>query len=184
MTGHEKQYVLSVLVPDRVGILSEITMAVTDLGANIVGISQTVVRGYFTVILIAEFQHTIPEQAVRDAVLGRFRSGEASVIVRPFHTAKSAPAGGERYILTMSGKDRTGILKALTGYLAEKGINIEDLFFRIVGEHVTHIGEVTVPGKLDIKQVQNELSGLRSSPFFPVKVGGCNLHGLSPTLRY
>ncbi len=160
MSKRAKEYVLSVLVADRVGILREITTAVTELGANITGISQTVVQGYFTVILIAEFEKEITEEALRLAVQNRFRADEASVIVKQFTPAKRAATGGDRYILTMSGRDRPGILKTLTGYLAEKKINIEDLFFRIAGEHVTHIGEVSVPGRLDVKQVQSELCAL------------------------
>ena len=134
-----------------------------DFGANIEGISQTVVHGYFTVILIAAFKNQVAEQTVRDAVLSRFHKDEASVIVKPFDPFVRATTEGDRYILTMSGTDRPGILKALTGYLAEKKINVEDLFFRIVGEHVTHIGEVTVPRCLDIKQVQDELCELMSA---------------------
>ena len=45
-------------------------------------------------------------------------------------------------------------------YLAEKKINVEDLYFRIAGRQVTHLGEVTVPRLLDIKQVQDELREL------------------------
>ncbi len=160
MSGNGKQYVLSVLIADRVGILSEITTAVTELGANITGISQTVVQGYFTVILIAEFDAEIEEQTLCKAVENRFRAGETSVIVKRFVPARRIASAGDRYILTMSGRDRPGILKTLTAYLAEKKINVEDLFFRITGEHVTHIGEVTVPGRLDVKQVQNELCAL------------------------
>ncbi len=158
------RYVLSVLVADRVGILSAITSGVTDLGANIEGISQTVVQGYFTVIMTAAFPQAIGEEAIRLAVLKRFRKDEASVLVRPYKVRASASAAGDRYILTMSGKDRPGILKALTGYLAGKNINVEDLFFKIDGEHVTHVGEVTVPAQLDIKQVQSELRAVMA-PF-------------------
>ncbi|MBI2438894.1 MAG: ACT domain-containing protein [Lentisphaerae bacterium] len=166
-----QRYVLSVLIADRVGILSAITAAVTDLGANIEGISQTVVQGlpelgqgYFTVIMMAAFTHAVGEETIRNAILNRFGKDEASVLVRPYqaprhacHAPRVAPVAGDRYILTMAGRDRSGILKALTGYLALKQINIEDLFFRIVGEQVTHIGEVTVPAQLDLKQIQDEL---------------------------
>ena len=160
MQKYNTRYVLSILVPDRVGILSSITSAITDLGANIEGISQTVVQGYFTVILMAGFKEKIAEDSVCKAVLERFHEGEASVIVKPFDPAAPVHAKGDRYILTMSGKDQPGILKKLTTYLAKKNINIEDLFFRITGENVTHIGEVTVPLILDIKQPQDELSDL------------------------
>lgn len=153
----EQRYVLSVLIADRVGILGAITAAVTDLGANIEGISQTVVQGYFTVIMLAAFAQPRSAEAVRDAILKRFAKDEAAVMVRPYQAPLRVPVAGDRYILTMAGRDRPGILKALTGYLAGKNINIEDLFFSIVGEHVTHIGEVTVPAQLDLEQIQTEL---------------------------
>lgn len=157
------RYVISVLVADRVGVLSAITTAITDMGANIEGISQTVVQGYFTVISIAAFKTRVTEETVHDSILSHFRKDEASVIVKPFDPTARNVTEGERYILTMSGKDRPGILKKLTGYLAEKKINVEDLFFHIDGKHVTHIGEVTVPRHLDVKQVQDELRELMMS---------------------
>lgn len=156
----DSRYVISVLVADRVGILREITAAVADLGANIEGISQTVVESYFTVIMIVAFPGRMDEAAMAAAIAGRFPGGEASVLVRPYAPVSQSSGAGERYILTMSGRDRPGILKTLTAFLADKRINVEDLYFRIVGPQVTHIGEVTVPRLLDIKHVQDELRDL------------------------
>ena len=68
----DHRYVLSVLIADRVGILSAITSGVTDLGANIEGISQTVVQGYFTVIMTVAFPQAVGEEAIRLAILNRF----------------------------------------------------------------------------------------------------------------
>lgn len=169
---HDPRYVLSVLVADRVGILSAITTAVTDLGANIEGISQTVVQGYFTVILVAAFRGAVTAEQVRQAIVARFREGEASVVVRPYEPGAQAVAEGDRYILTMFGKDRAGILKTVTTYLAEKRINVEDLYFLIEGELVTHVGEVAVPRLLDIKQVQDELRELMA----PIGLTVCLQH--------
>jgi len=159
----DQRYVLSILIADRIGILSAITSGVTDLGANIEGISQTVVQGYFTVIMTVVFPQAVGEEDVRRAIQNRFYKDEATVLVRSYTPHSRASFEGGRYILTMSGKDQPGILKTLTGYLAEKKINVEDLFFRIVGEQVTHIGEVTVPAQLDLKQVQDELRDVMAS---------------------
>ena len=82
-TRDKKRYVISVLVSDRVGVLRDITSAVTGMGANIDGISQTVVEGYFTVILTATFDRPKPPEEVREAILENFRKDEASVVVRP-----------------------------------------------------------------------------------------------------
>ncbi len=156
------QYVISVLVADRVGILHDITTALADMGSNIVGISQTVVQGYFTVIIIAAFQKAQSKEEIESAIGRQLRDTEPSVLFRKYEASEPKPVAGGRYILTMSGKDRPGILKAVTGFLSEKGINVEDLFFRIDGEHVTHIGELTIPPQLDIKQCQEELQAILS----------------------
>lgn len=166
------RFVISVLIADRVGVLRDITAAVTELDANIEGISQTVVHGYFTVVVIAAFRTALTETGVRDAILAKFRGDEASVTVRPYDPNARQVVAGDRYILTMSGRDRPGILKKVTAFLAEKGINVEDLFFLIRGEYVTHIGEVTVPRRLDVRQIQGELQALLA----PMKLTGMLQH--------
>jgi predicted amino acid-binding ACT domain protein len=157
--------VISVLAPDRIGIIKRITSAITDLGGDIDGMSQTVIHGYFTVILTAKFSGAYTKEHVHDAILNNFESGEASVVIRDFEeTGVPSPIRKtERYILTLTGKDRPGILKTVTTYLAENNINIEDYFFTIQGDSVTHIGEVSVPSETDIKQLQGELQTLVSS---------------------
>ena len=152
------RFVVSVLVPDRVGILRDIVTPLTEMGANIDGISQTVVGGYFTVILTSSFDEPRTTDSVLKSILDDFTAGEASVVVRP-HTPAARPAATterDRYIVTITGPDRPGILKMVTGFLAAKRVNIEDWYFEYQQERVTHIGEITVPARLDVKQVQDE----------------------------
>jgi len=157
-TRDKKRYVISVLVSDRVGILRDISAAVTDLGANIDGISQTVVAGYFTVILTATFDKQHSSDRIRGSIEERFGTDEAAVVVRPYERrdAVRRAVDGEGYVITLIGRDRPGILKAVTRFLAAKGINIEDWHVEFRGADVLHIGEVTVPAALDIQQAQDE----------------------------
>jgi len=159
MSAGRKRFVLSVLVPDRVGILRDISTAVAGLGANIDGISQTVAAGYFTVILTVTLDKSTSAETVRQAVTDAFPPGEASVIVRDYErrAARVSHPDTDRYVFTATGADRRGILKAVTTYLADKGINIEDWYVSFDGENVTHVGEVSVPSILDIQQVQSDL---------------------------
>lgn len=158
------RYVISVLISDRVGILRDITSAVADLDANIDGISQTVVAGYFTVILTATFPRKPTADTIRHAIEANFGTGEASVVVRPYRAPRSNTRAVESapHVVTLSGKDRPGILKAVTAFLASRGVNIEDWFVQFQGPNVTHIGEVTVPDQLDIQQLQSELRQIAS----------------------
>lgn len=153
------RYVISVLIPDRVGILRDIATAVTDLGGNIGGISQTVVAGYFTVTLAAEFPASIPAGRLREDIRERFAGDRATVEVVLHDGARGAAHrdGGDPYIVTLTGPDRRGVLKAVTTFLAGHGINIEAWYVGSGAHAFTHVGEVTMPPHLDLKQVQDEL---------------------------
>jgi predicted amino acid-binding ACT domain protein len=157
-TAKIRRFVISVLIRDRVGILRDITSAVTNMGANIDGISQTVVAGYFTVTLTATFLANRDPDEISRRVVENFVKDEVSVVVRPYEGLPAArPAvEGDGYIVIVTGKDREGILKAITTFMASKGINIEDWQVEFDGKDVRHIGEITVPAVLDIKQMQDE----------------------------
>ncbi|MDX9752969.1 MAG: ACT domain-containing protein [bacterium] len=164
MTEHTR-YVISVLSPDKVGILKKITSAIADLGGNIDGMSQTVVNHYFTVIIMAQFQAIYTHESIREMIRDSFDDDGVSVVVQNYQESelKREPKSTDRYILTLTGKDRPGILKTVTSYLADNEINIEDYYFTILGEQVTHIGELSVPVTIDIKQLQGELQTLVSA---------------------
>lgn len=51
----KSQYVVTVTAADRVGIIHSVTGTLRDIGGNILELSQTVMRGYFTIILAVEF---------------------------------------------------------------------------------------------------------------------------------
>jgi len=154
--------VITLLVPDRIGILNEITAEVTDLGANIESISQTVVAGYFTVTLVGSFPASTVISTVRNRMMERF-SGDTSVIgVVPYSPPMVIPTS-ERYVITLIGPEQPGILKTVTSFLAARRINIDDWYLILSLPNVTHVGEISVPSSLDLGHLQNELAGLMHS---------------------
>jgi len=64
--------VITVLGMDRVGIIARVTACLAESNVNILDISQTILQGYFTMIMIAEILEggpEIPQLAARlDAV--------------------------------------------------------------------------------------------------------------------
>jgi predicted amino acid-binding ACT domain protein len=153
--------VVSVLDRDRVGILRDVTAVIADMGANIDGIAQTVMAGYFTVLLTATFAAAQDPEAVRRALEAGIAGGTALVNVRARERdADHRTAPGLRYMLTLIGPDQPGILKRITAFLAERAINIEDWTVGYSGTVVTYIGELSVPARLDIKQLQTECARL------------------------
>lgn len=150
--------VITLLVPDRIGILSEITGTVTDLGADIESISQTVVAGYFTVTLVALFPTEDGLAPIDDSIRKRF-GGDTSVIgVVPYTPPAVSISAGERYVVTLMGPDQPGILKTATTFLASRRININDWYLMLSPPDVTHVGEITVPSTLDFGHLQHEIS--------------------------
>lgn len=162
---NKARYVISALALDRVGLIHQITTAITNLGGNVDGMSQTVIHGYFTMIMTATFQESYSKQIITESICRHIEQDQVSIVVREFENTKSTSTdrAAERYIMTLTGRDRPGILKLVTGYLAEKQINIDDYYFQIQGEFVTHIGEISIPVDVDIKQMKGELQTLVSS---------------------
>ena len=153
------KFVVSVVVADRTGIIRDVSTAIADLGGNIDGVRQTVVEGWFSITLTAALPAGVDEAGLRAALDRHFTRDEASIVVRPFRPVKvpSSIANGTPYVLSITGEDKPGILKRATAYLADKGINIEDFEYMLEGATVTYIGHLTVPRKLHIRQVQEEL---------------------------
>ena len=50
-----REYIITMTAENRVGIMSAVTKAMTELGGDLREASQTVVRGFFTMIFSAEF---------------------------------------------------------------------------------------------------------------------------------
>lgn len=154
------RYIITLMLPDRIGILKDITTAVADAGGNIDAISQTVLADYFTVTLTASFANNQKRETLVKLISDPFSNDKASITIMP-HESKGRHKENlhvERYIVTIIGKDSPGIIKAITTYFAEKSVNIEDWTIKYENGKVLHIGEVTIPSQLDLKQVQNEFA--------------------------
>lgn len=153
------KFVIAILVADRPGIMRDMTSSITGLGGNIDGVSQTVVEGYFSIVLTASFPTPLGAQALHAAMASGFRAGEASIVVRAFIPVQREPllADGQRYVLVIAGLDKPGILKSATTALAALGINIEDWTCQFEGPQVTYIGLITVPRTAGVERVQADL---------------------------
>jgi len=62
------QYVISVMSRDQVGIVAEVAQAISDLKGDIADIRQSVLRGYFTMILLATFPSDVSTEMISSAL--------------------------------------------------------------------------------------------------------------------
>jgi len=152
------EYIITVMARDRVGIVADVSRVLTGLGGNITDLSQTLLRGYFTLIISAEMPDTLTRDQVREAVARAGAPREFGVEVslyQPVDASETTPA--ERFVLTTRGADTPGIIAGVTSYLQEHSINIEDFYAHVVAGDLLMILHVAVPFELNIGQIQHDI---------------------------
>jgi glycine cleavage system transcriptional repressor len=186
MTRFEHVYVLNVMSDDHPGIVAAVTSAVESLGGNIDSCSQTVLGGYFTLIMIVSLPRPIEcDVLARRVCDSAAKETEYQVLVRP--ALPPQRLGGqeptERFVITAFGKDQPGIVRQFSQYLAGKDINIVDLFGDRKADDFVLIGQVEVPVHWDIRMLQADLEQMGAELHFTVKLQHENVFVATNQLR-
>ncbi|MDR2850295.1 MAG: hypothetical protein LBW77_07135 [Verrucomicrobiota bacterium] len=149
-----RRFITSVLVPDRVGLLRDVTRGVFSLEGNIGSIRQTVVDGFFSLIFTSEHPGQVTPEALR-ALLDATLEAEAVVTVLDAPGARPPVVPtGSRFVVTTRGEDKPGTIFAITSFLVEQGINIEDWMVVEEDGKVVYIAQVAVPEAADFRLLQ------------------------------
>src|SRR5579872_3228041 len=100
-------YIVTVTAADRVGIVYSVSGTLRDQGGNILELSQTVMRGYFTIILAVAFAEARDPRQLASVLTERGKRFELTVAVIEAKAGAVEPAvpNGERFILTVLGDD-------------------------------------------------------------------------------
>ncbi|MCX8037846.1 MAG: hypothetical protein N3D11_12515 [Candidatus Sumerlaeia bacterium] len=155
-------YIISVMSVDRVGIIHDITEQILALQGNIIGLSQTVMRGYFTVLVEALFPAGVKAEDVMERIAqGGHRPGELQVLVMPRQAG--VPTGkphAETYVLTARGPDRPGTIHRIAAFLAGHDVNFEDLYAYLDSGQFIILAQVTLPSSLPLERLQLDLEML------------------------
>ena len=151
-------YILTVAAADRVGIVHSVTGTIRDHRGNILELSQTVMRGYFTIILDAVFAEAKDPRKLEAAIEERGKRFDLSVVVIEQKVRPETPVpDGGRFILTVLGADHPGNIHGIAGCLAAHGVNIVDLHARVDGARFSLIMEAFLPPDLSPATVRAEL---------------------------
>ena len=167
MGDTDKTFLITAMLPDRVGILRDITGVIFLQGGNLTDLRQTIIGGVFSLSCVAEFTGA-PDPARRCAAIAADRpEKDAQISVMPCAAATfdSPPAAGERYVAAVSGPDRPGRVHAIAEIFAANGVNVEDWRHDLSNrDRALTIGIVTVPDACDVRRLQRELSD-KLAPF-------------------
>lgn len=129
---NQEQYVISIMSRDRVGIVYEISKAISELQGNIADIRQSVLCGYFTMILLASFPKEVTYRSIEqkfaevdshsdtfiDVAIKKVEIESILSIHRDFNS---------NYVMTATGDDRIGFVATISSFCVKHNINIVDL---------------------------------------------------------
>jgi glycine cleavage system transcriptional repressor len=127
---------ITVIGPDRTGIVADVAEALAGVGANLTDSTMTRLRGHFTMTLVCT--GTTAEEA--SAALKTMT--DVVTEVRQVRPEASQDDNGEPYVVSLHGADRLGIVAAVTRVVAAAGGNITDLSTRLAGSLYVLIAEV------------------------------------------
>lgn len=132
MNSKQHQFVISIMSRDRVGIVHEISQAISDLEGNIADIRQSVLCGYFTMILLAAFPSTASQRDIERRLTEVDAHSETPIDIAVKKVDNPTPPTGKSipdnaYVLTATGPDRIGFVATVSSFCAGNNINILDL---------------------------------------------------------
>ena len=183
-TQFPNAYVLNVLTGDHPGIVAAITRAVNLRGGNIDACSQTVVEGFFTLIMVISFAKPVEPDALASEIRGDPANG-FQVVARNFVAPVArAVTPVDRFVLTAFGKDKPGIVRRFSEYLAGKDINILDLFAHRQDADFLLIGQLEIPAARDLALLQADLEQIAAEEAFTVKLQHENIFLATNQLRF
>ncbi len=153
-------YVISIMTRDRVGIIADVTGAIQKLEGNLADLSQTVLRGYFSMIVIASFPKAVHPEDIRRAFLALDPDNPFEIGIKPYLELPNLPDSvpeENKYVVTVTGPDRVGFVAAVSRHLAAHGINIEDLTTTVEQDHYIMFLLVDLPAETSVAHLKKTL---------------------------
>lgn len=151
----ETTMVISVMDCDRPGIVAEVTEGISALAGNLADLRESVLCGYFTMILVAGFPPEVTPEKVRD-VLVKATSAEVSVKTHEGDFARVV-TGENTYVLSAVGRDRVGLVAQVSRFCCARKINILDLASHVEDDLYTMMLQLDFLGVDQVERFENEL---------------------------
>jgi glycine cleavage system regulatory protein len=152
---------------DRPGIVYRIAKTIRKHGGNIILQRSMKVAGDFAITVIASFDRENASglrnalQAFAQGVLGEDFSLSACEI--ELNSFAPLNQGGRKYVVTVSGDDRMGIIESMTLLLFQNSINLDSMESEVSYRPFqgtptfSSMFEITIPGGFDMEAFSSEL---------------------------
>ena len=161
---NEQQLVISAIGQDRKGLVSQLSKAIVENGANILDSRMTILGGEFAILILVTApwnalakleQHlpTLAQELDLTLISKRTNTAEPSEPALPYHVEVVAI-------------DQPGIVKEIAGFFSEQGVNIHDL--NTIRYQAAHTGTplfsismtLNVPATLSLSELRERFFSL------------------------
>ena len=166
--------VVTVVGPDRPGIVNELSDVAQRCGANWAGSRMANLAGQFAGMV--HFEVSDEKADALATALGALRSADLQVVIARSRSSGAA-ARRRRVRLELVGHDRPGIVRDLSGSLAQRGVSIEELETHVAsaamsGEQLFKVKALlAVPEGLPNAELQRGLESLANEMMVDVELG-------------
>lgn len=152
------EYVVTVLMPDRPGIIAAAAEALYALGGNIESMSQTSMSGWFTMLLRVATPLEVAADDIRRALeAARLENIAVCPTCQPHADMPGTESAGDPFVVTATGADRSGIVSRLAACCADRDVNIEDVWNEVHEGRFIIIFTITLPRRLHHRDFRREL---------------------------
>ena len=158
-----KQLVISVMSKDRPGIIADITGAILSLGGDLADLNQSVLGGYFTMILIAEFDDTVTAEDVFAAFSHINSETRIEANIKEMDVdleTEKDKLPRETFVVTAQAINRKGLVKIMGDFFYSRNINVMDLVTARDKQRYTMIFQVDLSGIDSMKILRREIEEL------------------------
>ena len=163
-----KEFIITMTATNRAGILSAVTKAMEELGADLRECSQTVVRGFFTMIFSAEFPENVDPGIIRDHLNDVGRPFGIDVGVKdPQRELPSSPnnSAHQTHALRLGGRNQPGALRRLSAVISMRRVDITGMHAvrTADGGGFEMVMKIAVPADFDLDRFLADLNEIGRS---------------------
>lgn len=124
-------YFITITSQNHSGVLTAVTTALGELGGDMHHASQSIVHGLFTMTIAAQFPEHRTIEVIKEHLLQVGRNYEMAVLIRELLEDEADMISTDStYYLTVNGQDAPGVVRVISGMLAQMLITIESLSAR------------------------------------------------------
>ncbi|MCE1254784.1 MAG: hypothetical protein LWX83_14710 [Anaerolineae bacterium] len=162
MSDPQQRFVISIMSRDRVGIVYEVSKAISELNGDIADIRQSVLCGYFTMILLASFPPDINRRDIERKLSEVDAHSETTIdaVVKHVESTQIIPRSNipdNAYVLTATGPDQIGFVATVADFCTRHEINILDLSTTVTNGDYVMVLIIDLKQCESIQQVRSDL---------------------------